>query len=243
MRQLVPAAEQLSPTLVAFGKLAPESKAFFNGLAPVIGRAPTGFAAARRLFRDDFPPLLRALDPFLRNLNPLFKGLNLYKQNVTSFFANIAAATNVALTLEINGQHPQFLRVLTTFNPESISTFPNRLAMNRASAYSPPDWALGVTSGLPSFETRQCSSGLVAAPDPKSAESTAFQESIPHNKSKDAKAEAEDFFKRMLKYAFREQASTSTVPAPPCNQQAQLKSITAAGELSTYQHTFEQSGK
>src|SRR5262249_49805605 len=49
MRQLVPAAEQLSPTLVAFGKLAPESKAFFNGLAPVIAHAPMGFAAARRL--------------------------------------------------------------------------------------------------------------------------------------------------------------------------------------------------
>ncbi len=32
-RQLVPAAEQLSPTLIAIAKLAPESKAFFEGTA------------------------------------------------------------------------------------------------------------------------------------------------------------------------------------------------------------------
>ena len=33
MRQLVPAAEQLSPTLIAFAKLAPEAKGFFEGLS------------------------------------------------------------------------------------------------------------------------------------------------------------------------------------------------------------------
>ena len=90
MRQLVPAAKQLSPTLIAFSNLAPEAKGFFEGLAPVIARAPTGFPALRKLFRDQFPPLLRAVDPFLRNLNPIFTGLNLYKHEVTSFFANVA---------------------------------------------------------------------------------------------------------------------------------------------------------
>ena len=92
MRQLVPAAEQLSPTLVAFANLAPEAKGFFEGLSRVIALAPTGFPALRKLFRDDFPPLLRAVDPFLRNLNPLLTGLDLYKNEITSFFANFAAA-------------------------------------------------------------------------------------------------------------------------------------------------------
>ena len=46
MRQLVPAAEELSPTLIAFANLAPEAKGFFEGLGQVIERAPTGFAAA-----------------------------------------------------------------------------------------------------------------------------------------------------------------------------------------------------
>jgi ABC-type transporter Mla subunit MlaD len=246
MRQLVPAAEQLSPTLVAFGKLAPESKAFFTGLAPVIAHAPTGFAAARRLFRDDFPPLLRALDPFLRNLNPLLVGLNLYKSNVTSFFANIAAATNGSLVQENKFGHLHVLTVLPMLNPETLATFPQRLAMNRHSAYSPPNWAKGVLAGLPSFNTNQCSVGLVAALDPNTAESPAFQKSTnhapatpPETEAEKTKKEAEDFFKRLQKFAFAEQTSTATVPAPPCKQQASLKAIYGS-ESSTYQHTFEQ---
>ena len=41
MKQLVPVAEQLSPTLIAFSKFAPQAKGFFEGLEPVIDRAPT----------------------------------------------------------------------------------------------------------------------------------------------------------------------------------------------------------
>ena len=85
IRQLVPVAEELSPTLIAFGKLAPEAKGFFEGLGPVIERSTTGFPALRKLFRDNFPPLLRAVDPFIRNLNPLLTGLSLYKREVTAF--------------------------------------------------------------------------------------------------------------------------------------------------------------
>jgi ABC-type transporter Mla subunit MlaD len=96
VRQLVPAAEQLSPTLVSIAKLAPESKALFVGLRPVIKLAPNGFSAFRKIFRDEFPPLLRAAEPFLRNLNPFLTGLGLYKSEVTSFFGNIAAAANAA---------------------------------------------------------------------------------------------------------------------------------------------------
>ena len=72
-RQLIPAAEELSPTLIAFSRFAPQAKGFFEGFAPVIARAPRAFPALRKIFRDDFPPLLRALDPFLRNLNPLHR--------------------------------------------------------------------------------------------------------------------------------------------------------------------------
>ena len=90
MKQLVPVAEQLSPTLIAFSKLAPEAKGFFEGLEPVIDRAPTGFPAARKLFRDEFPPLLRAVDPFLRNLNPVITGLGLYKHELTATMGNLA---------------------------------------------------------------------------------------------------------------------------------------------------------
>jgi phospholipid/cholesterol/gamma-HCH transport system substrate-binding protein len=241
MRQLVPAAEQLSPTLIAFAKLAPEAKGFFEGLSLVIAKAPTGFPALRRLFRDDFPPLLRAVDPFLRNLNPIFTGLNLYKSEVTSFFANIAAATNGQLPeFNANGEQTHFLRAMGPLNPESLATFSSRLTTNRNSAYSPPKWAEGLLAGLPGFNTGQCSSGITATFSPTSGTSQGLKERTAKGETK----EAEDLFSRLKKYAFAEQSSTATVPAPPCTQQEPLEPIYGSGQpATTYQHTFEQTGK
>jgi len=256
MRQLVPAAEELSPTLIAFSRLAPEAKGFFEGLMPVIDRAPKGFAAGRKLFRDDFPPLLRASDPFLRNLNPLFTGLKLYKQEFTSFFANIAASANVRLTETLkNGDHPQFLRAMGPINPETYAAYANRLTINRNSAYSPPKWAEGLLAGLPGFDVRQCSSGITATLDPETASDPAFMERTnragstlkkngadipPEELEKLNKEAAESFFKRIKEYAFAGQDGTATVPAPGCTQQSPMQSIYGPGESTLYRHTFEQ---
>ncbi len=241
MRQLVPAAEQLSPTLIAFAKLAPEAKGFFEGLTTVIAQAPTGFPALRQLFRDDFPPLLRAVDPFLRNLNPLLTGLNLYKHEVTSFFANVAAVTNGELTTEnAAGEKVHFLRVMSPLNPESLSTFPSRLTTNRNSAYSPPQWAKNLASGLPGFDTRQCSTGITATLNPETPKNEAF---IKERTKKGDPKEAEDFFNRLKKFAFAEQSSSSSVPAPACTQQAPFQPIYGSGPATAYQHTFEQTGQ
>jgi hypothetical protein len=250
----VPAAEELSPTLVALGKLAPEAKGFFEGLIPVINRAPTGFPALRKIFRDDFPPLLRALDPFIRNLNPLLTGLKLYKNEVTAFLGNVAAASNAVLTEEFgeeSGEHPYFLRVGALLNPEAYSTFSTRLTTNRASAYRPPKWAEGLASGLPSFSTVTCTAGDVAALNPATPEYEAFQEHVSRVKvnGEGARSEEEiaeratEFFERLKRIAFAEQDSTANVPAPACKQQSPVKSIYGSGEATTYQHTFEQTGK
>jgi ABC-type transporter Mla subunit MlaD len=245
MKQLVPAAEQLSPTLVAFGNLAPEAKGFFEGLSTVIGEAPTGFPALRKIFRDNFPPLLRAVDPFIRNLNPLLTGLDLYKREFTAFFGNLAAATNGHLTEEIaGGIHPNFLRAMGPINPETVASYSNRLSTNRTSAYSPPQWASNLLEGLPSFSISNCSSGAVATLDPETPKSAAFQErSHAGEPTKTDLEKAEDYFKRLKKYAFRETSSTSEVPTPGCTQQHSVTSIYGSGEATTYQHTFEQTGE
>jgi phospholipid/cholesterol/gamma-HCH transport system substrate-binding protein len=240
MRQLVPAAEQLSPTLVAFGNLAPEAKGFFEGLAPVIARAPTAFPALRKLFRDQFPPLLRALDPFLRNLNPIFTGLGLYKHEITSFFGNLAATFSGELTVEnTRGEKLHYLRTIGPINPETLTTYPGRLNTNRNSAYSPPRWANDLVSGLPSFNAQQCSGGITATLAPNSASSTGFKERTKKGELK----EAEELLERLKKYAFGEQSGSSGAPAPPCTQQAPLDPIYGEGPATTYQHTFEQTGK
>lgn len=234
MRQLVPAAEELSPTLIAFSRLAPEAKGFFEGLEPVIDRAPTGFAATRKLFRDEFPPLLRASDPFLRNLNPLFTGLKLYKNEVTAFFANLATATNAELTeTTAAGVKPHFLRVMGPLNPETVSSYSSRLSNNRNSAYSPPKWAENLLSGLPSFDIRQCSSGSVVTLDPETPKNSSFQQRVKEPK------EVEEFFQRLKTFAFAGQESSGSVPAPACTQQNPLNSI-YGDETTLYQHTFEQ---
>ena len=240
MRQLVPAAKQLSPTLVAFAKLAPEAKGFFEGLSTVIAEAPTGFPALRKLFRDEFPPLLRALDPFLRNLNPVLVGLNLYKNELTSFLANVAATFSGELPVENSrGERLNYLRVMSPITPESLSTYGSRLITNRNSAYSPPLWAKDLLAGLPNFNTRQCSAGLNATLDPETPNSAAFKE---RTKKGDTK-EAEDLFKRLKQYAFAEGSGTSSSLAPGCAQQAPIEPIYGGGSATQYQHTFEETGE
>jgi len=248
MKQLVPAAEELSPTLIALSKLAPESKGFFEGLGPVIKRAPTGFSALRQIFRDEFPPLLRALDPFIRNLNPILVGLKLYRADLSSFFANVAASLAGELPAEGEGPQPHYLRVVGPLNPEVVSTYPRRLSINRNSPYSPPKWAAGLASGLPAFDTRQCTSGIVAVLDPDTPNDPAFRERAsetrdfedPTKIKRTREENAKLLFERIQRYAFVGQASTSTIAAPPCKQQEPFKPIYGGGPATQYQHTFEQ---
>jgi hypothetical protein len=260
-KQLVPVAEELSPTLIAFGKLAPEAKKLFEALPAVEKEAPTGFPALRKLFRDDFPPLLRASEPFVRNLDPLVVGLGLYKKEVTAFFANLAVTTNGELP-ETNaaGQKIHFLRALGPINAESIASYPSRLALNRNSAYSPPGWAEGVMAGLPVFNTANCSTGLIAELDPNSAKSPAFVERITKKGTKlnpeatneeeevtyseaEIAAKSESLFNRIKQFAFGGQSSTAAAPTPACQQQAKIESIYGTGEKTQYQHTYEQTGR
>ena len=259
-RQLVPVAEELSPTLIKFGELAPEAKKLFEALPAVEKEAPTGFPALRKLFRDDLPPLLRAAEPFVRNLNPLVSGLGLYKKEVTAFFGNLAVATNGELTEEnAAGQKIHFVRAMGPLNPESVASYPSRLALNRSSAYGSPGWAAELLHGLPSFDTAHCTSGLVAELDPNSPKEAPFLERIrTHDEKYDPTTQtteevtfteqeriekAEDLFGRIKKYAFGEQSSTGAAPTPACKQQKPIASIYGSGEKTQYQHTYEQTGR
>ncbi|HEX5609731.1 MAG TPA: MlaD family protein [Solirubrobacterales bacterium] len=248
MRQLVPAAEQLSPTLVAIAKLSPESKGLFEGLRPVIARAPEGFPALRKIFRDEFPPLLRAVDPFLRNLNPVLTGLKLYRREFAAFFGNVAATFNATLPVSA-GPKPHYLRAVGPILSDTLSTYPGRLTLNRNSAYSPPKWAEGLASGaLPSFGTQQCSSGRVVTLDPESGSSAALKERVKQVDPNGAplpaetiRKESEVLFNNLKRYAFNESLSSSGAAAPPCAQQAPFTPIFGGGPATIYQHAFEQS--
>ena len=260
-RQLVPVAEELSPTLIKFSELAPEAKKLFEALPPVIKEAPTGFPALRKLFRDDFPPLLRSSEPFVRNLNPLVTGLNLYKHELTATVGNLAAASHGRLPVENDaGENLRYLRVMGPINAETLSTYSNRLTINRNSPYSPPGWAELLKNGaLPSYDTRQCTGGTSVTFNPDTATSEAFLERVPAKKSKfnsetnkqevvtltpdERREEAEELFSFLKQYAFGGQSGTAGAPAPACKQQPPFKSIYGNGEKTQYQHTFEQTGR
>jgi phospholipid/cholesterol/gamma-HCH transport system substrate-binding protein len=234
VRQLVPAAEQLSPTLVAFGKLAPEAKGFFEGFGPVIAKSTSGFPAFRKLLRDDFPPFLRAVDPFLRNLNPILTGLKNYKHEITAAMANVPATTQ-AVTPSEEGAARHYLRAMGPFNPESVATFANRLSINRTNAYTQPLSYRNLATGLPSFDTRGCS-GITAALNPNTPNEPAFQERVENSDVK----KATEFFELLKKYAFAEQDSSANIAPAACTQQAPFAPIYGGGPSTTYQHTFEQ---
>jgi ABC-type transporter Mla subunit MlaD len=261
MRQLVPVAEQLSPTLIAFAKFAPEAKGFFEGLEPVIERAPTGFPALRRLFRDEFPPLLRASDPFLRNLNPFLTGLNLYKRELAATMGNVAAMANSRLPNNAQGIQVHYLRAMGPFSPESLATYPARTTTNRTSAYPQPLAGKSLATGLPSFDIRGCTSGVTATLNPETPSNPAFKtrieraprtERIPAAEAEKIQEQNEElpqtnarlsqeFFDVMKKYAFAEQLDSAAAPSPSCYQQAPFNPVGRSGSATTYQHFFEQS--
>jgi ABC-type transporter Mla subunit MlaD len=250
MRQLVPVAEQLSPTLISLSKLAPQAKGFFEGLEPVIARAPKAFPALRKLLRDQFPPLLRALDPFLRNLNPLVTGLGLYKHELTAAMGNVASMSNRFLTTENKqGEHTHYLRVMGPFNPESLATYPSRTTTNRTNAYAQPLAYGQLASGLPVFDSRGCTSGVTATLDPETPKNPVFKARVEEtrpgkSKEEDEKADEErsvKFFELLKKYAYANQTDSAAVPAPGCTQQGPFNPVGRSGTATTYQHYYEQS--
>jgi len=250
IKQLVPVAEQLSPTLIALSKLAPQAQGFFEGLEPVIERAPKGFPALRKLLRDQFPPLLRALDPFLRNLNPFVAGLGLYKHELAAAFANVAAVSNAKLTTENKqGEHIRYLRVMGPFNPESLATFPSRTTTNRTNAYAQPLAYKQLASGLPVFDARGCTSGVTATLDPETPTNPAFKARVEETRPEKTEEENEKadeeravkFFEIIKTYAYAGQTDSAAVPAPGCGQQGPFDPIGRSGPATTYQHYYEQS--
>lgn len=260
-KQLVPVAEELSPTLVKFGELAPEAKKLFEALPAVEKEAPTGFPALRKLFRDDFPPLLRASEPFVRNLNPVVTGLSLYKREFAATLGNLAATFHGTTVKENKaGEKFHYLRVIGPILSETLATYPNRLTSNRTSPYSPPGWAGLLGKGaLPGYDTRQCTTGESVTLDPAAAASEAFLERSPAEKIKlspttgkvelihltpeERQKESEELLANINRFAFNGTGGTAGAPAPACKQQESFKSIYGSGEKTQYQHTFEQTGR
>jgi phospholipid/cholesterol/gamma-HCH transport system substrate-binding protein len=156
--QLRPAARELSPTLTELSALAPDLKALFRDLGPLIDASEKGLPAAERVL-EDLRPLLGQIDPALRQLNPVLDFLGLYKRELTAFFANTVAATQATSLSNKGPLH--YLRTQNPINPENLAAYPKRLPTNRPNPYTLPGNFDQIRTGLPSYETRQCTGGPV----------------------------------------------------------------------------------
>jgi ABC-type transporter Mla subunit MlaD len=258
VQQLRPAARELSPTLVAAQKAAPDLKAFFEGLRGAINVSDTGFPALRRLLSDDFTPLLSRLgvsvdgqDPYLAHLNSIIQVLGMYKHEITAFLGNAAAAVQYSVNAdEIPGLKPtHILRTTSPLNPESVASFDQRLNSDRANPYFKPLGYNQLAAGLKSFANTPCGAGINATLPPRAqvAGDPNFQPyATPDpNNYNPLVGDPASLYDRIKSYVFGlpispGASSTSAVPAPPCAKQGDFSSIGRSPESTPYLHVRRQ---
>jgi phospholipid/cholesterol/gamma-HCH transport system substrate-binding protein len=199
--QLRPVARQLTPTLQAAGRLAPSFRDFFVHLGPLITAAKPGLPAFRQ-FLADARPALGQLDPFTRSLNPFLGYIKDFLPELDGFVGNIVASTQGTPP---SGDPVHYLRTGSPFSPEGLSIYPQRLATNRANPYRFPGQLQQLTTGLPTFEDRQCASGPRPVPD------------FPPDFANIVGSVSPDAAQLILEFAFRN--DPSNVPAPACRAQ------------------------
>jgi len=200
--QLRPAARELSPTLISLAGLAPDLKAFFRDLDPLITVSKKGLPALED-FLNETTPLLAQVDPFLRELNPILDYLGLYKHEIAAFFANDVASTQVS-EVPLGSDVPvHYLRTTNPVNPEVLAAWPYRLATNRSNPYVEPEGYRKLKSGLEVFDDYYCTNNAVAPVSPLASLL------LPE----DLRQQVQDFVYGGL--------SNGNV-APPCKEQAPL---------------------
>jgi phospholipid/cholesterol/gamma-HCH transport system substrate-binding protein len=238
VQQLRPAAKQLSPTLIASGKLAPDLQRFFEGLQGTINASGNGFPALRKLLGDDLPPLLARLgttvggrDPYLAHLNSIIKVLQQYKHEITAFLGNSAAVTNAFGPSSNGSKQIQLLRTTSPLSPSSLASFSQRLTSDRANPYIKPLGYRNLKHGLQTFANTPCGSGITAtlAPTAQVANDPNFNSRLGGDVAK-----ATDLYNRLKDFAFANKSSTTNVPHPGCKKQGTFKSIGISPEFRDY---------
>ncbi len=92
VQQLLPVANDISPTLRSVRQLSPNLESLFYDLDELTRASKKGFPALSKTLKG-LDPVLTELDPFLANLNPVVSWLNYYRSNVTDFLSNPPATS------------------------------------------------------------------------------------------------------------------------------------------------------
>ncbi len=151
---LRPAVPLLRPALLEGARLAPVLRDTFDELGPVITAAGRGLPALNRTLLAAHPAL-KVLYVAARELIPVADFLRLYRTDVASAAAKIAAAVNFPVTTA-DGTTQRILRALLVINDESATNASERLPQNRHHAYPLPQ-ALRRIAGGKRLQSIDCS--------------------------------------------------------------------------------------
>jgi phospholipid/cholesterol/gamma-HCH transport system substrate-binding protein len=249
--QLRPAARELSPTLTDLGGLAPDLKRLFVELPALIQASKTGFPAAQKTL-EDARPLVAQIDPAAQQLVPLLDFLGLYKPELTTFFANVVAATQS----KTPGTALHYLRTTNPLNPENLAVYPRRIGTNRPNAYAKPRAYDKLPTGVEVFEDRHCNRAVpgignqalpivsqlpIATPTPLPGLPVPVP-TVPPTPLTTQQLQAlvpNELLDRINKFAFNN-APGGSVPAPPCKNQGPY---TYGGDTSQYPHVTAGTGR
>ena len=204
---LRPTARELTPTLLEVQRLAPVLDTFFTGLLEATAVGPRGLKATRNLLDSDLPPILEGFDPWLADFNAILKVFGMYKLELTSLVANVAAASNgIFFDPTLNKSSSTTCAPRHPSPPRRSRPIRTACGSRAQTPTSSPAGSLDVPTGLASFETRHCTTGLEAFLDPTSPTNPAFTSHVGGDP-----ADAQTFFDRLQKYAFSGQTGTPDV--------------------------------
>ncbi len=152
IRELIPVAQQLGPTLTAVRQLSPYLRKLFVKLGPLVTVSQTGLPATERLIKGLGPnTLLDQLGPFLEQLNPILTWLSYHQQLISDFISD-GGASLFARTTSLGGNGTgHYLRQFGPTGPETVSLSSTRDSNNRGNTYPPPLW---LPSGNPEDFTK-----------------------------------------------------------------------------------------
>jgi virulence factor Mce-like protein len=209
IRALEPVASELSQTFAYTKELSPNFKSLLTRLGPTVTASKKGLPALDTIL-NQIPPLLSAFQPFLQNANPMVSYIGLYKQEITSFFANVTAATQGSdhEAPRAVGQSIHYLRASQTLSPLGLATYPSPIGSDRDDAYKLPGAYNQLAKGLNVLDSSECSNG---------------------NPSLSASTTPAGLAQLIQEYVYR--STNNDVAVPPCTQ---------AGKIPGFSTSFPQ---
>jgi virulence factor Mce-like protein len=163
--ELRPAARALGPALVDGEALAPDLKGLFGDLDRVVTLSRTALPALTRIVQHA-QPVMHVLVPALQQAVPVVQYLGVYKQEIVSAIANLAASTQGAQA-PAPGERPiHYIRALVPFTAEGLAVQSRRYGTNRHNPYLVPLALLKLSSGLESFDCQNVNNPGSGEPAP-----------------------------------------------------------------------------